>query len=177
MLYAAKNESAPELSISIERDNAQILQSYLSLLKENSVFANETLAKEWNYKKNGFLNPQYMSQNSNHKVWWKCKKGHEWQAAINSRTAGNGCPYCSNKKVFFSCCIKEGGVRRARPEPAEAKNHPVNGFSAPRAGAGTAPVPGANPSFSAIYVHNSNVVHVVFLENMRRFPSLHLRGY
>ena len=35
----------------------------------------------------------------------------------------------------------------------------------------------ANPSFSAIYVHNRNVVHVVFLENMRRFPSLHLRGY
>ena len=49
-----------------------------------------------------------------------------------------------------------------RPEHAEAKNHPVNGFSAPRAGAGTAPVPGANPSFSAIYVHNRNVVHVVF---------------
>jgi len=59
-------------------------------------------------------------------------------------------------------------MRRARPEHAEAKNHPVNGFSAPRAGAGTAPVPGANPSFSAIYVHNRNVVHVVFLEEKGR---------
>ena len=64
--------------------------------------------------------------------------------------------------VLFFVAIKEGGVRRARPKLAEAKNHPVNGFSAPRAGAGTAPVPGANPSFSAIYVHNSDVVHVVF---------------
>ena len=67
-----------------------------------------------------------------------------------------------HRMVLFFVAIKEGGVRRARPEPAEAKNHPVNGFSAPRAGAGTAPVPGANPSFSAIYVHNSDVVHVVF---------------
>ena len=39
----------------------------------------------------------------------------------------------------------------------------VTGFSVPWACAGTAPVPGANPSFSAIYVHNRNVVHVVFL--------------
>jgi len=38
----------------------------------------------------------------------------------------------------------------------------VTGFSVPWAGAGTAPVPGANPSFFAIYVHNRNVVHVVF---------------
>ena len=73
-----------------------------------------------------------------------------------------------HRMVLFFVAIKEGGVRRARPEPAEAKNHPVNGFSAPRAGAGTAPVPGANPSFSAIYVHNSDVVHVVFLEEKGR---------
>ena len=74
--------------------------------------------------------------------------------------------------VSFSCCIKEGGMRRTRPQPAEAKNHPVKGFSAPRAGAGTAPVPGSNPSFSAIYVHNSNVVHVVFLEEYERTAKL-----
>ena len=40
-------------------------------------------------------------------------------------------------------------MRRARPEPAEAKNHPVNGFSAPRAGGGTAPVAPGNPFLSA----------------------------
>ena len=31
------------------------------------------------------------------KVWWRCKKGHEWEAVISSRTAGRGCPYCNNE--------------------------------------------------------------------------------
>jgi len=38
--------------------------------------------------------------NSNKKAWWKCKKGHEWQATINSRNNGIGCPYCAGKKVL-----------------------------------------------------------------------------
>ena len=42
--------------------------------------------------------------------------------------------------VSFSCCIKEGGMRRERPA-CGGKNHPVNGFLVPRAGGGTAPVP------------------------------------
>ncbi len=100
MIYEAKNENVPELDISIERDNTQILQAYLSSLKENSVFTNKTLAKEWNYEKNGLLNPQYIPQNSGRKVWWKCEKCHEWQAVIASRNQGLGCPYCSNKKVL-----------------------------------------------------------------------------
>ena len=99
MIYKAKNEDVPKLDISIERDNTQILQAYLSSLKANSVLTNKTLAKEWNYEKNGLLNPQYIPQNSGHKVWWKCEKGHEWQAVIASRNQGLGCPYCSNKKV------------------------------------------------------------------------------
>jgi len=40
---------------------------------------------------------------------------------------------------------REGGIRRVRPEHAEEKNHPVNSFSAPRAGVGTAPVPAGIP--------------------------------
>ncbi|CAN2177919.1 Probable Zinc-ribbon domain containing protein [Candidatus Nanopelagicaceae bacterium] len=31
---------------------------------------------------------------------WKCKDGHVWTATIASRSAGSGCPYCSNKKVL-----------------------------------------------------------------------------
>lgn len=33
------------------------------------------------------------------KVWWVCNKGHEWEATLNSRSYGNGCPYCSGKKA------------------------------------------------------------------------------
>ena len=36
---------------------------------------------------------------SNQKVWWRCAKGHEYLAAIGSRTGKNktGCPYCTNQ--------------------------------------------------------------------------------
>ena len=32
------------------------------------------------------------------KAWWLGKCGHEWEAAIYSRAAGKGCPYCYGKK-------------------------------------------------------------------------------
>ena len=32
---------------------------------------------------------------SNDKVWWKCEKGHEWEAVIFARSMGSGCPYCA----------------------------------------------------------------------------------
>ena len=56
---------------------------------------NFDLIDEWNYDKN-IINPTEISAGSNEKVWWKCKKGHEWQAIVASRTKmGNGCPYCN----------------------------------------------------------------------------------
>ena len=54
------------------------------------------LAEEWNYEKNS-VNPTEVTVYSNKKVWWKCKKGHEWQSMVNNRTAGNGCPICSSE--------------------------------------------------------------------------------
>ena len=62
------------------------------------VTANPGLAKEWNYKKNGDLNPENFMPNSNKKVWWKCCKGHEWQATINNRSNGNACPICGAER-------------------------------------------------------------------------------
>ena len=59
---------------------------------------NPTLAKEWNYEKNNGLTPADVMPNSNKKVWWKCSKGHEWQATIGNRNKGRGCPYCSGRK-------------------------------------------------------------------------------
>lgn len=59
---------------------------------------NPTLAKEWNYKKNDGLSPSDVLPNSGKKVWWKCQKGHEWQATIASRNRGNGCPQCAREK-------------------------------------------------------------------------------
>ena len=36
---------------------------------------------------------------SQKKVWWQCDKGHEWQAEINGRANGVGCPVCANRIV------------------------------------------------------------------------------
>ena len=61
---------------------------------------NPALAKEWNYEKNDALTPMDITPGSNKKVWWKCEKGHEWQACICHRNKGNGCPYCAGKKIL-----------------------------------------------------------------------------
>lgn len=58
------------------------------------------IAKEWHPTKNGDLKPTNVTSSSNKKVWWKCKRGHEWEATISSRAFSNNCPYCSNKKVL-----------------------------------------------------------------------------
>lgn len=61
---------------------------------------NPDLAKEWNYKRNNGLSPSDVLPNSEIMAWWICKSGHEWQALIGNRTKGQGCPYCSGKKIL-----------------------------------------------------------------------------
>lgn len=57
------------------------------------------VAKEWDYEKNNGLTPEAVSSGSNKKIWWKCEKGHTWQATIYSRTGlGCRCPYCAGKQ-------------------------------------------------------------------------------
>lgn len=59
---------------------------------------NPTLASEQNYGKNGNLVPDKLTANSSKKVWWKCEKGHEWEAQVYNRNNGRGCPYCAGRK-------------------------------------------------------------------------------
>ena len=52
------------------------------------------LVKQWS-KKNK-IKPIEVSIGSHKKVIWRCKKGHEWEAAVKSRTINKtDCPYCS----------------------------------------------------------------------------------
>ena len=55
---------------------------------------NPSLAAEWHPIKNGELTPDMVALKCNKKVWWSCKMGHEWQATINNRSKGTGCPIC-----------------------------------------------------------------------------------
>ena len=53
------------------------------------------IAKELHPSKNVSLNPYKISPYSNERLWWLCKKGHEWEDTVNHRTAsGRGCPHC-----------------------------------------------------------------------------------
>ena len=51
------------------------------------------LAKEWHPSKNGDVSPDMLTPKSHQKIWWLCESGHEWQASVNGRARGSGCPY------------------------------------------------------------------------------------
>lgn len=63
--------------------------------------ARPDLMKEWS-DKNKPLMPSDVTFGSHKKVWWRCNKGHEWQASVKSRAGANnsGCPYCSGNKIL-----------------------------------------------------------------------------
>ena len=69
------------------------------------------IAKQWHPTKNGTLLPSEVYYASNKKAWWKCEKGHEWEAVINSRSK-TGCPYCSNRRVI----VGENDLATTNPE-------------------------------------------------------------
>lgn len=65
-------------------------------IQENTQF----LLEEWAADKNGDLTPKDFVRGSHKKVWWRCDKGHEWQARVFSRAQGCGCPVCAGKTVL-----------------------------------------------------------------------------
>ncbi|USK82635.1 hypothetical protein LHV56_12475 [Peribacillus frigoritolerans] len=88
-----------EINVDIRRDRISIYKAMDLQTKENSLLhGNPQLILEWNHEKNGGLQPSVVTANSHKKVWWVCKKGHEWIATVASRNrGGNGCPKCANK--------------------------------------------------------------------------------
>jgi DNA-directed RNA polymerase subunit RPC12/RpoP len=60
--------------------------------------ASPELAKQWHPTKNGTLTPDKVTPATYKKVWWKCEKGHEWEALIVVRNY-RGCPFCVGRKV------------------------------------------------------------------------------
>lgn len=56
---------------------------------------NPTLASELDSARNPGLTAESVAAGSNRKAWWRCAScGHVWEATINSRHAGHGCPAC-----------------------------------------------------------------------------------
>jgi uncharacterized Zn-finger protein len=67
---------------------------------------NPSLSREWHPVKNGSLSPMDVRPGSSTKVWWICSKNHVWQATVNSRNQGKGCPYCSGRRVCTDNCLQ-----------------------------------------------------------------------
>ena len=65
---------------------------------------NPELSLEWHPYLNGELTPKQVTAFSGRKVWWKCKRKHEWQAKVNHRNYF-GCPYCSGRLAFLDNCL------------------------------------------------------------------------
>jgi len=56
------------------------------------------IAKQWHPTRNADRTPDQVTAGHHAKVWWKCPSGHEWQAAVYSRTSGgHGCAVCSRR--------------------------------------------------------------------------------
>jgi len=73
--------------------------------QDNLSVAKPKLVQEWHSTKNGTLNPEDVTPSSGKKVWWQCVKGHEWEAVVNNRSRGSGCPYCAGKKSAKETCL------------------------------------------------------------------------
>ena len=114
-----------KVSIDVMKDASEIYNQYITIEKENSLASKyPEVAKQWNYEKNLSLKPEMIMPNSNKKVWWKCHKGHEWQAIVSSRvTGGNGCPYCSGQKVL----VGYNDLETTNPEIASEWHPTKNG--------------------------------------------------
>lgn len=86
--------------VDLKRDSLEIYNSFQSNCIEHSLEKiDPSLAKQWDFEKNGGLTPDKISANNSKKIWWKCSNGHSWQATIKNRRNGAGCPYCSGLKA------------------------------------------------------------------------------
>ena len=97
-------------------------------LKEYCIRYNRgDLLMQWHPYKNGDLTPDEITSGSQRKVWWRCDRGHEWQATIKSRAQGGGCPICAGRVVIPG----ENDLKSFSPALAEQWDREKNGILGP----------------------------------------------
>lgn len=85
-----------------------------------------TTAMQWDTGKNGCA-PEEACSGSLRRYWWRCKKGHSWQALIKNQidTWSVSCPYCTGQCVLTG----DNDLQTLRPDLAAewdtAKNFPL----------------------------------------------------
>ena len=58
------------------------------------------LLREWDYEKNGDLDPNKVADHSNKQYYWICDKGHSFLLSPDRRSRGQNCYYCSNRRLL-----------------------------------------------------------------------------
>lgn len=84
-------------------------------LRETRVFLKDhPLSEELDAERNTLLSCGEVGIQSPSKLWWKCDKGHSWEASVKNRFYGRGCP----------ACAYEVGTYWKRIEKPLAETHP-----------------------------------------------------
>lgn len=91
------------------------------------------LAAQWDHEKNRDLMIDGDHIRATRKYWWRCAKGHSWNASASSRKKGYGCPYCSgwrtkkgfnDLETFFPELASEWDYEKNAPlKPDEVTKH------------------------------------------------------
>ena len=96
----------------------------------NTSLLAEELQKQWHDRLNMPVGNIVIRPGSNHKMWWSCDQcpdgfPHIWEATVNGRTHGRGCPYCSGRAI-----CQHNTLARKAPEVAllwdAKKNYPLS---------------------------------------------------
>lgn len=85
------------------------------------------ISGEWHPVLNGNLGPDDVTRGSHRKVWWigsQC--GHEYEARVYLRVAGNRCPYCFGQRV-----CRENSLGRKCPHLVKEWHESLNGDTTP----------------------------------------------
>lgn len=115
--------------IDIIRDELAVREQYASIVKNNSVAeVFPELIPEWDIEKNKGMTPDNFSANSHTKVWWKCEKGHSWQADISSRNRKLGCPFCAGQRTIAGENDLKSWCNENMPELIFEWNYDKNNF-------------------------------------------------
>lgn len=88
---------------------------------ESILVTHPQLAAEWSEKNE--ITPDDVTAGAHDRVWWKGKCGHEWQAVVNNRTHGTGCPYCTTRATLTGF----NDLATLRPDLAAEWNYEKNG--------------------------------------------------
>tara|TARA_Y100001960_G_scaffold255516_1_gene273783 strand:- start:4182 stop:8297 length:4116 start_codon:yes stop_codon:yes gene_type:complete len=77
------------------------------------------IAAQWHPTKNGDLTPDEVTYGSRIEIWWVCSEDplHEWRATVKARSAGRGCPRCSDGWTIHNLRRYVGMLIEGNPPP------------------------------------------------------------